>query len=279
VLKNRSTQLGLLSIAAMAVALLVARYAPFAIDWHLTFRPAALALLAGRSPYDAGVGFTNAPWALLPLLPMALLPENLGRGLLFVVTLAAMAVAAARLGAKPIALGAFLLSPPVVNELLNGNLNWMVVLGFTLPPQLGLFFMAIKPQVGFAVALFWAVEAWRAGGLRETLRIVWPVTLATLLSIVLFGVWPAHYLEIATISETWNASLWPSSIPAGLALIVAALRKREMRFAMAASPSLSPYVLLHAWAGALIALAPATLEMLAAVIGLWALVAIRALGL
>ncbi|MGH2582595.1 MAG: hypothetical protein ACRDFQ_06830 [Anaerolineales bacterium] len=61
-----------------------------------------LPLFEGRSPYDARVGFTNAPWALLPLLPVALLPEAVGRGVLFVITFAVMAVAAVRLGAKHI---------------------------------------------------------------------------------------------------------------------------------------------------------------------------------
>jgi hypothetical protein len=61
----------------------------------------------------------------------------------------------------------------------------------------------------------------------------------------------------------------------GLALLVAAVRTRDARPAYAAAPCLSPYVLLHGWAGALVALARHTGEMVAAVVGLWLLVALR----
>jgi hypothetical protein len=44
---------------------------------------------------------------------------------------------------------------------------------------------------------------------------------------------------------------------------------------MAASPCLSPYVLFHAWSGALASIAPLRFEMIAVVIGLWILVILR----
>jgi len=263
---------------AIAMVVLVAIYLPFAIDWHLTYRPAALALLSGRSPYTAGVGYTNAPWALLPMLPLALLPEPVGRAILFVLSLAALAYTAYRLGAKPLALGAFILSPPVVNELLNGNVNWLVLLGFVMPPQIGLFLIAAKPHVGYTVAVFWLIEAWRRGRWWEVMHVFGPVSLALLISFAGFGFWPSHFGEIASASQAWNASLWPGSIPVGLVLLIVSLRKREIRYAMAASPCLSPYVLLHAWSGALVALAASQVEMIVAVIGLWVLVALRTLG-
>ena len=273
---NRSRLASILFVSALAV-IAVAIYLPYGVDWHLTFRPAALAVFAGKSPYSVDI-FGLAPWGLLPLLPLALLPESLGRAILFVGGLAAYALAARRLGAKPLALGAFLLSPVVVHGLLNSNVDWMPLLGFTLPPQIGLFFITVKPQVGSGVALFWLVEAWRKGGWREAGRVFWPIALATLLSFALFGFWPASALYVFASSQTWNASLWPVSLPVGLVLLVTALRQREARYAMAAGPCLSPYVLFHAWVGALAALAPATAEMLAAVAGLWLLIIIRALG-
>ncbi len=280
---KHETKLGLphlLGLGGLTVVLvvLVTLYLPFGIDWHLTQRPAAIALLSGRSPYAVGIGYTNAPWALLPMLPLALLPEPIGRAILFVMSLVALAYTAYRMGAKPLTLGAFILSPPVVNELFNGNVNWMVLLGFVMPPQIGLFLIAVKPQVGYIVAAFWLVEAWRQGRWRKVMYVFGPVSLALLVSFAWFGLWPSHFREIANVSRTWNASLWPSSIPVGLVLLVAALRKREIRYAMAASPCLSPYVLLHAWSGALVALVASQVEMIAAVIGLWVLVILRAMG-
>jgi hypothetical protein len=47
---------------------------------------------------------------------------------------------------------------------------------------------------------------------------------------------------------------------------------------MAASPCLSPYILFHSWVVVLFAIVAATPEIVAAVIGLWILVYIRAAG-
>jgi hypothetical protein len=70
----------------------------------------------------------------------------------------------------------------------------------------------------------------------------------------------------------WNATLWPMSLPVGLVLIVTAIRKRELKYALGASPCLSPYILLHSWVVVLLAIVSSTAELIAAVIGLWILV-------
>lgn len=261
-------------IAAIAVTM------PYGIDWHDTYRPAALELLALRSPYTVE-GFFHPLWCLLPYVPFAWLPENVGRAINLLLSLAGFGYVAYRLGAKPLALAAFLVSPPVLHCLLNANIDWIPLLGVVLPPQLGLFLVVVKPQVGFGVALFWLVEAWRKGGspggrVREVLRVFGPVTAALLVTFALFGLWPLRYGR--TLTFWWNASLWPMSIPVGLALLAAALRRRRLEYALAASPCLSPYVLFHSWAGALVALVSNQFEFVAAVVGLWALVIIQALN-
>ncbi len=273
----RARWLRLLLLAAGGIGLVWALSIalPPGIDWHQTYRPAALAMLHAHSPYDVS-GYFNAPWAILPLVPLALLPENIGRAIFFLGSATALGFTAYRLGARPLALAAFLVSPIVMHGLLNASVDWMVLIGFILPPQIGLFFVIIKPQVGFTLILFWLVEAWRSGGLKETARVFWPITLTTLASFLLFGFWPLRFG--AVLNEWWNASLWPESIPVGLALLVVAYKKRNARYAMGAAPCLSPYVLFHAWVGALVALVAAEAEIVAAVIGLWALVIIRAVG-
>jgi hypothetical protein len=248
---------------------------PPGIDWHETFRPAAVAVLHASSPYTIK-GFLNPPWAILPFVPLALFPEAVGRAIVLLGSATALGVTAYRLGARPLALAAFLVSPIVMHGLLNASVDWLVLLGFILPPQIGLFFVIIKPQVGFTLVLFWLIESWRTGKLKETTRIFWPITAATLASFLVFGFWPLRFGQ--TLSYWWNASLWPESIPVGLVLLVAAYKQRNARYAMGAAPCLSPYVLFHSWMGALVALAAAEAEMVAAVIGLWVLVLIRALG-
>jgi len=255
---------------------------PLGIDWRDTYRPAALAMISGRNPYAIEVApdapFFAAPWGLLPLIPMAILPLEVGRAVLLMVSLISFAYTAKRLGAGKIGVVAFLLSPPVMHCLLNANVEWLPLLGFVLPPQIGLFFIAVKPQTGFAVGLFWLYEAWRDGGWSQVGRRFAPVTIALLLSFIPYGLWPLGFGGVLGFARDFNASLWPMSIPIGLTLIVTALRRHKITYAMPASPCLSPYVLFHSWSSALVALAAHTPEMVTAVVGLWVLVIIRSMG-
>lgn len=270
-------QLILLALLALAVAGLVGlmtAFLPPAIDWHGAFRPAARAALVGQAPYDTP-GYVYPPWALIPLIPLAVLPEAVGRAALLIVSLIALLFAAYRLGATRTTAILFLLSPPVLHGLLNGNIDWLVILGFVLPPRIGLFFVAIKPQMGLTIGLYWLVEAWREGSLRQVVTVFWPVTLAMLLSFLLFGLWPLRFT--VALTERWNASLWPLSIPVGLALMATAIRQRQREYAMGAAPCLSPFVNFHSWSGALMAVTSRPLETSAAVVGLWAVVLLRAI--
>ncbi len=266
-------KLTLLCLAGFLLILLMVNVLPPGIDWYETFRPAAREALLLRNPYQVE-GFYYAIWALLPLMPLALLPEAWGRALYFLMSTIGFSYAAWRMGGKPLAVGAFLFSPPVMHCLLNANLDWMPLLGVVLPPQIGLFLLVIKPQMAFGVGIFWLVEAWRKGRAREVLRVFAPVTICLLISFALFGLWPLRFER--TLNMWWNASLWPMSIPVGLALLVAGLHRRRVEYTLAASPCLSPYVLFHSWAGALMAVIASQAEFLAAVVGLWLLVIMRA---
>ncbi len=250
-------------------------FLPPAVDWSGVFRPAALTLLAGRSPFSVP-GYFNAPWTLLALVPFALLPEPIGRALIALASLACFAFAGVKLGAKPWTLALFLTSPPVLHSLLNGNLDSLTLLGVVVPPQLGLVLLATKPQIGLAVIIFRLAESWREGGARRLVKDAWPLAALGLLSIALYGAWPLRSTQ--EIGLWWNASLWPASIPFGLAFLALGLSRRQLRPTLVASPLLSPYVLLHAWVGALAATLESFPVAAAAVAGTWILVAIRAMG-
>lgn len=188
-------------------------------------------------------------------------------------SLGGFALAAYRLGAKPLALGLFLLSPPVWHALLNGSVDWIPLLGFALPPHLGLFLVLAKPQVRFTIALFWAVEGWRSGGWRAVVNMYAPVSAAFAVSFLIYDLWFLNWLDQP--EEWWNASLFPYSVPFGLALLYLALRKRQAEYTMPAAPCLSPYVLFHSWSGALISLVKAP-RWLALIVGaLWIIIVAR----
>lgn len=262
--------LGLFAIAGLVV--LATAHLPPAVDWDGTYRPAAQALMRLENPYAAVDGFYNPPWALLPLSPF-IAARDAGRGAVFIVSLGVYALVAVRMGAKPVPVGLFLTSPPVLHSLLNGNLEWLVLLGVVLPPRWGLFLVLLKPQVTGGLAVYWVVDAWRAGSWRRIARLIWPVTVALLASFALYGLWPLRARHMPEL--WWNASLWPLSIPGGVLLLVWATWKREPKAALASSPLLAPYVLLHAWAGAVVALSGHTRALGAVWMLLWGLVFIQ----
>jgi hypothetical protein len=272
---NKVLRIALFAVIGIALVALMARYLPPGVDWDQTYRPAARALLTGKNPYSV-LEFANPVWCLLPLLPLAILPSEIGRAAYLLMSLLGFGYAAHRFKASPVALVAFLVSPPVLHCLLNSNIDWMTLVGFALPPQIGLFMVVIKPQIGYAVALFWLVEAWRNGKWREVVRVFWPLTAAMALSIAIFGTWPLK--SFVKLDYWWNASLWPLSIPVGLGLMAAALRTHRVEYAMGASPCLSPYLLFHSWSGALLAIVSLPVETVAVVIGLWIMVVLRTVG-
>jgi hypothetical protein len=265
-------------IGAMSYAL----PAPLGIDWRLTYRPAALALWRGDNPYNPAIApeapFFAAPWALLPLLPLTLLPVEIGRVVVMVGGMLVFAYTAWRLGANPLTLAAFLLSPPVMHCVVNANIEWLPLLGFVLPPAAGLFFVAIKPQTGLAVAIFWLIEGWRNGGWRRVVKIFAPVTVAFLVSFLLYGLWPLRMTQVLGYAASFNSSLWPGAVPVGLALIATALQKRAIKYAIAASPCLSPYVLLHTWSSTMLSLVGQPLQLVIVVVGWWVVLAISMLA-
>ena len=144
------------------------------------------------------------------------------------VSITAFVFAAIRMGGSPVAVTIFLLSPPVIHCLLNANLDWMPLVGFVLPPWIGLFLIAVKPQMGSVLAVFWLIEAWRQGGLSKVVKDFAPVTISLAASFVIFGAWPLNSIRVLSYSQGWNASLWPISVPIGLALTVAAIRLRRV---------------------------------------------------
>lgn len=77
----------------------------------------------------------------MPLLPFAVLPVALGRGVVTAVGLGAYAYITKRWGAGRITVIVLLLSPPVLHGLLNASVDWLAALGFVLPPRMGLSFI------------------------------------------------------------------------------------------------------------------------------------------
>ncbi len=277
------TVLAIAIFIALFVALIVLAYqylpseswgkggvtAPAGFDLRTAFRPAVWSILRGENPYQTVNELFNPPWTFLLLAPFAILPERLGVSALFVFNFFAYGFVAYRLGAKPWALAGFVLCPFVIHNGFDGNIDWIPALGFVMPPQIGLFFVLAKPQIGAGVAVFWLFEAWRAGKTREVVRVFGPVVVAFLLSLLIFGLWPLKSSVMP--NNQYNMSLFPYSIPLGLALLYLSVRKRKFWYAVVASPLLAPYLALRSYAPALLALGVNSPVLMVAIAILWIL--------
>ncbi len=215
------------------------------VDWKTAFRRACLELLAGKSPYRAEL-FYNPPWTLLPLLPIALLPPALGSAVIYVLNLMAYGFVVLKLKMNLWLIIPFTIFSGIMLNSQFGNIEGIIALGFILPPQVGLFFILAKPQIGVAVAIFWLTEAWRKGGFQEVVKVFFPVVCAYILSFLLFDFWIGNSIRVANVD--WNSSIWPIGIPIGLSLLGAAIWKREIKFAISATPFFAPYLVMHTWA-------------------------------
>jgi len=212
------------------------------------------------------------PWALLPFIPFVFLPEKMGGLILTNLGLLAYLYLLYKLKVRPIAALAFMLSPAAIVGLHSGNIDWLVMLGFVLPPSIGLLLVMIKPQVGIAVAIYWLFISWQEGKVVKFIKTFSPVLVVYFLSFVVYGFWlnkANSLVQGNSVRGYMDMNLWPMSIPIGLVLLVVALRHRNRFFSFMASPFLSPYVGGNSYAVVILGLAQYPWEAVVASVGFW----------
>jgi hypothetical protein len=241
-------------------------------DWT-PIRRGVIDIIGGKNPYSEGLNFFNPPWLALLLTPLAILPENIGGQLNTLIGFFAFAYVAYRLKANLLTTVIFLLSPPVIISLAFSNIDWIPALGLILPPQIGLFFIMTKPQIGIGVSIYWLVMAYQTGGIGKVIKTFFPISAAFLLSFAIYGLYPLQANRLVSI--WWNTSMWPASIPIGLALLAYALRNRRFGFAIMAGPLLSQYLSFNSWTFVMLGLLPETIMTIVAFAGYWVFYTLR----
>jgi hypothetical protein len=224
-------------------------------------------ILKGQNPYSVDVNFFNPPWVAFLLAPLVVLPEGIGGQLNTLVGFFVFIYVAYRLKSSAFTTLIFILSPPVIVSLAFSNIDWIPALGLVLPPQIGLFLILTKPQIGVGVSIYWLMEAYQTGGISKVLKTFVPITVAFLLSFAIYGLYPLQAIRLTDI--WWNSSMWPASIPLGLALLVYALRNRRFGLAIISGTLLAQYVSFNSWTFVLLGLLPETLVTITAFFGYW----------
>lgn len=252
---------GLLAIIIFLYAVL-----PVGSDFSNIYIPATEELISGQSPYTVE-GYYNPPWTLLFFLPLVPLPAKVASFVITILHLSTFGIVAYKFGAKPLTLALFLFSPPTLYGAMDPNIDWLVALGLILPNVIGIFFIMLKPQLGLPIAIFYGYCAWKSGGVGQVLKLLLPITLAFILSILFYGNWFAKSTELFDVG--YNFSVWPTGIIVGLVLLAHAIRKNNRQFAILASPFFSPYVAGYSLGLPVLGLLPMQVETVAAIIGLW----------
>ena len=239
-------------------------YFPLKSHWREIYYPALRAAIELRSPYDVP-RFYNPPWTLLPLLPLAFLPVKVGSAVMSVATMCAFAYACYRLRASRAVMVLFLLCPTVAYNYFQVNVDWLALLGFFMPTQIGLFFLAIKPQLMGLVVPFWLWQTYRDGGIRRVAMVFGPITAAYLVSFAFFGLF---YFRGFALPD-YQATFLPYSIPFGLALVWAAFRKSRPSWLLPATSLLTPYTQHYTWSLSILGFLPNQAVTLALIVATW----------
>ncbi len=252
---------------ALIILVAVVFYIPnFGDHWHSIFRPAVFKLIQGQNPYDIEL-FFNPPWALIPIIPFALLPERIGNALFASISLFGLGYIAWRMGARKWILVAFMLMPWTLYSGINVNLDWLVAVGFLLPPRWGLFLILLKPQLGIGLAFFWLIQAFHEGGIRKVITTFVPVGLAFIGSILLYG---NYFMKFITLTGFQKIS-WYLFVPVAIALLAASLRDKKAGLAIVAGPFLSPYTQPYSVPIAMLGVMENPHLLIPSLLGLWIL--------
>lgn len=226
-------------------------------DWFV-FMEATRLFLLGGDPYSVQLRnniwlkVMEPPWTYALLSPFTLLPNNVARDIYFVFGFCVFAYSSIRLGAKPWQMAMLLLSLPVIGGQIEGNVDWLVTAGFWMPPQIGLFFVLMKPQIGIGLAGFWAYKAWKKGRLFGVWETFSPVICAYALSFVAYGFWISSAFNM--YNNPVNVSLFPWELVIAIPLFAYAIEHDEQNVAAISSPLFAPYITLFNMSGVLLSL-------------------------
>jgi hypothetical protein len=235
-------KLGLLTVGVLLLGLIFPLLPTFAGDFH-DFYMAGRMIVEGRSPYEWS-RYYNPIWVAFGFAPLALLDEGLAyRVFLIPSILGYIFVMWKCCGGDKVALLISLATPFFVMQLFWGQIDWIVLLGLVVRPEIGLFFALTKPQIGIFLAalLFWQI--WQHRGRWYALRVAALVAMALGVSMIA----GMHIPDMRQL-EAWSTDIFPWGLPVGLFLVWRAFRgKGNAALALAGGPFVSTYVALPSW--------------------------------
>lgn len=226
-----------------AVALFFAMLVPSQIDFQF-FYNAGNHVLHGTSPYLES-GYFNPIWVAVIFAPLALFPFETAWRIHAFISIFIYSLAFFRLihRRKSAWLYAALAPFFIVVTSVYGNMEYMVILGLTLPTPIGIFLVLSKPQMGLGVAMAMLLMEWSRSR-RSSIVIGALVILGELISV---SMGMGGYQRV---NQTLNMAI-PYGFLVGVPLLLSALWKKNRLTAMAATMMISPYATVLSWVAAI----------------------------
>ena len=144
--------------------------------------------------------FFTPPWALIPLIPFALLLPFAGLAGLALVSLFSLLF--------------------VSRHMLYGNVEWLPLLGLLAPPPLAMLLYATKPQASAGLTALLLIAQWKAARWRGLLITLAPTIVLGVLSVIIWGLPP-----VPGPNNPGQHSLFPFSLLFGLPALYLALNE------------------------------------------------------
>ncbi len=221
-------------------------------DWEV-FRGAAGRVTSGTPLYGVRdpTLYSNPPWVAVFLIPLSLLPLQLGYAVVIVSTffLSLLVLQRWQENVGPIKPILLLLSPPMFYLVLHGQIDVLIISSILLPAEYWALFALAKPQTGIGLIL--GIDR------SKYFRTVAIAGSVILVSFLLFGNWPSDFIaqnnpDFQNTHNVW-LGLWPFQVPLGAFLLVRGWSARDERLLIAGSPFVAPYVALSSFIGPWIA--------------------------
>ena len=211
-------------------------------DWVAAFYPVSKIPL---TPFDNQY-FLNAPWLALILSPLGLFSLDLARAINTFLALFFVSLVVIRYGGSLWSILWVVTSSSFISLIGNGSVDWAVAAGVVFPSIWTTLFVLTKPQTGFFLVILWFKRS------EQKLRFALIASAFAVLSFIIWGLWPLDmYQNIVgqnvlnrPLAST-NLSLFPWSVPVGLALFYYAWKNDDDLAAVWGSLCVSPYFVEH----------------------------------
>lgn len=214
-------------------------------DWVNHFRARSLDLVHGRSPYNTWDCPPYPIWFYVVMLPIAVLPQNIGYGVLSTLCLGVLAVYVMRDKQDPWPWRFVLLalSYPTMQGLILGHIDALLVLALMLPVPWAMLLVSLKP---LAMSGWMLRTWWRAPGTVKK-RALGLIVLLFALSLALYPTWivDAFSNDVSRFTDTVaNTMQYVSTAVLGTILLLQNSELAWLAAGLMLTPHLNPYHLI-----------------------------------